>query len=111
MQKNNRASFITLCNKPHTQTTARVLPTHGAECYQGKMADPAPAEDVKPEDTQKEYWLTLEEAEGEVKAHEERTGTRYTLSKADPSFGSSCEYAAAAFPPPTALSCEGSCDL
>lgn len=52
------------------------------------MADPVPAEDVKPADTQ-EYWLTLEEAEGEVKAHEERTGTRYNLSKADPSFGSS----------------------
>lgn len=56
------------------------------------MADPSSTDDVKPLNGPQNYWLTLEEAEKEVKAHEERTGTRYNLAKADPSFGSSCEY-------------------
>lgn len=62
------------------------------KCYQGKMADPS-ADDVKPLKTEQGcYWLSVEEAEREIKAHEEKTGTRYNVAKVDPSFGSSCKY-------------------
>lgn len=56
------------------------------------MADLSRTDDVKPPKRHQNYKLTLEEAEKEVKAHEERSGTRYSFAKCDPSFGTSCEY-------------------
>ena len=56
------------------------------------MADLSRTDDIKPPKSSQDYCLSLEEAEKEVKAYEERTGTHYSLTKADPSFGNSCEY-------------------
>ena len=56
------------------------------------MADLSGTDDVKPPKSYQHYWLTLEEAQKQVKALEEKTGTRYTSDKDDPSFGTSGEY-------------------